>query len=264
MRKRSWRAESREIDLDNPRTTESRRDKLKSHRFLREIYDEWYQLLMDSLPEKHETVLELGSGPGFLKDRIPNLVTSDVMQIEGVDRVENATQLTFDTSSLDAIVMTDVFHHIQRPREFLNEANRCLRVGGRLIMIEPWCNPWSKIVYRWFHHEPFEPNAKTWELPEGGPLSIANGALPYICFSRDFVRFSRLYPSLRLRVVEPFMPFTYLLSGGFSFTVPLSPKSYRYVRCTERMLGERKWGMFALLVLERTQDHGLGSSQENA
>jgi ubiquinone/menaquinone biosynthesis C-methylase UbiE len=47
--------------------------------------------------------------------------------------------------------MTDVFHHIPKPEAFLKEASRCLRPGGRIVMIEPWICGWSKLVYGYLH-----------------------------------------------------------------------------------------------------------------
>jgi ubiquinone/menaquinone biosynthesis C-methylase UbiE len=62
--------------------------------------------------------LEIGSGAGFLKTYIPSLFTSEVMEVKNVDLVADATQLPFPNDSLDAIVMTDVLHHIPSPKEF--------------------------------------------------------------------------------------------------------------------------------------------------
>lgn len=83
-------------------------------------------------------------------------------------------------------------------------------------MIEPWVTPWSRFVYTYLHHEPFEPEAQSWEFPSAGPLSGANSALPWIVFSRDREQFIREFPLLGLESIKPAMPFLYLLSGGVS------------------------------------------------
>lgn len=253
MTERGFRRQVQTWDLDDPRATEQHRRMLQSRPFLRMIYDEWYAKLNSSLPPTSARVLELGSGPGYLRETLPELITSDIQQLPWVDRVEDATNLKFDAGSLDAIVMTNVFHHIQDPHAFLSEASRCLRPGGRVVMIEPWTTSWSRLVYRWLHHEPFDPDAVSWELPAGGPLSVANGALPYICFSRDLKTFAHRHPNLEVRTTQPFMPVSYLLSGGFSIPVPLPVSWYRPIRRAERTLLEPRFSMFALIVLERTE-----------
>ena len=95
----------------------------------------------------------------------------------GVDRVVDARALAFDDNALDGIVMVDVLHHIPDVSLFFQEASRCVKAGGLVVMIEPWHTPWSRWVYQNLHHEPFEPTSD-WTIPASGPLSGANGALP--------------------------------------------------------------------------------------
>lgn len=239
-----------QTSLDDPEVTLSRREVLRNKKYLREIYNEWYELLIQELPRDAESILELGSGPGFLKDRLPHVITSEVFDLPGIDCVRDATQLDQEDGSLDAIVMTDVLHHVQDIRAFFREANRCLRPGGRVIAVEPWNTKWSSFVFRNFHHEPFLPFSKDWELPHGGPLSTANGALPYICFERDRKLFESEFPHLTISQMRVLMPISYLLSGGFSSPSLMPCWAYRLIRRFERSVHERKWGMFALIVLE--------------
>lgn len=169
----------------------------------------------------------------------------------GVDRVVDARQLPFADGALNAIVMTDVFHHIPDVRRFLREASRCLRPGGKVVMIEPWRTPWSEWVYTRLHPEPFLPAVEGWELPEGGPLSVANGALPWMVFARDRGCFAGEYPELCIRTIRPLMPLAYLVSGGVSLRSLLPGAAYPWVRRFERWLDEGRAGMFALIELER-------------
>lgn len=245
------KSKSPQLSLDDPEVTLHRRKLLQDKKYLHEIYEEWYDLLIQELPQDAQNILELGSGPGFLQDRLPQVKTSEIFELPGIDCVQDATHLDEDDDSLDAIVMTDVLHHVQDIRAFFHEASRCLRPGGKMVAIEPWNNSWSSFIYRNFHHEPFLPSTEHWELPEGGPLSTANGALPYICFERDRGIFEKEFPQLIILRIRVLMPISYLLSGGFSLPSLVPRSTYRLIRRGERLLHERKWGMFALIVLEK-------------
>ena len=90
--------------------------------------------------------------------------------------------------------MTNVLHHLPNPADFLAESLRCVRQGGVIAMIEPWVRSWSRLVYRLLHYESFQLDARDWGFPGSGPLSGANGALPWIILQRDRARFEREFP----------------------------------------------------------------------
>jgi SAM-dependent methyltransferase len=244
---------TRGLDLDDPRTTHLRRRILAEKRFLRRIYEEWYGAIAASLPPGEGPVLELGSGAGFLADFIPRLVRSEVFYIEGIDLVLDGLALPFRDGSLRGVAMTNVLHHLPRPLRFFAEAARAVRPGGVVTMIEPWVTPWSRWFYTRFHHEPFLPEAPEWEIPSGGPLSGANGALPWILFHRDRERFEREAPEWHVRSIEPLISFRYLVSGGMSLRSLTPAASYPLWRGLERALSplSGQLAVFAHIVLER-------------
>lgn len=245
----------RGIDTDDPRAIPLRRRLIRERPFLRRIYDEWYATVAASLPPGPGAVLELGAGAGFLKDVIPGLVTSELSVQEGVRLVLDGQMMPIANGALRAVVMTNVLHHLPESRRFLREAARTVRPGGRLVMIEPWVSKWSAFIYRQLHHEPFVPDAATWEFPRGGPLSAANIAVPWILFVRDRSMFEREFPQWRLRVMRPSMPFRYFVSGGVSARALTPSWTFGLWRGLERMLEPwmTHWGMFVHIVLERTE-----------
>lgn len=247
---------TRGLDIDDPLTTDLRRQVLAEKRFLRRIYEEWYGRLAASLPEGTEPVLELGSGAGFLDDFVPGVVRSEVFYTAGVAAVLDGLALPFAEGSLRGVVMTNVLHHLPRPAQLCAEAARCVRPGGVLSMIEPWVTPWSRLVFTRLHHEPFLPESPEWEPPPGRPLTRANGALPWILFARDRERFEREVRGWRVRRIEPMMPLRYLLSGGISLRGLAPAASYGLWTGLERMLAplSGRLAMFAHVVLERTRD----------
>lgn len=241
---------TRGLDVDDPRTTLLRREIIQKKGFLNRIYREWYARLAASM-RPGARFLELGSGAGFFREVAPNLITSEVFSTPGVDRIVDAQQLPFSKDELDGIVMTDVFHHIPDVARFFREATRCIKAGGRVVMIEPWNTPWSRWVYRRLHSEPFEPDGG-WTIPATGPLSGANGALPWILFERDRERFQREFPEWRIDSIELLMPFSYLLSGGVSLRALVPGWAYRPIRCIEDKFNQKRWAMFALVELRKS------------
>lgn len=247
---------ARGVDIDSPAATNLRQGLIQSKPFLRRLYREWYGLLARHVPAGPGGVLELGSGAGFLREHIPDLITSDVLTCQGACVVLDGRALPFGPETLRAVVMTNVFHHIPEACRFFAEAERCLRPGGTVAMIEPWVSDWSRWVYARLHHEPFEPGERQWEFPSSGPLSGANQALAWMVFSRDRERFAREFPGLTLRVVRPFMPFSYVLSGGVSLRGLAPGWAYPAVRWAEEAVPglAPRAAMFALVVLEKTRD----------
>ena len=245
---------TRHFDLDDPRTTECRRDIIREKPFLKRVYDDWYRLISAALPNDQGPVLELGSGAGFLREFVPReLITSERFYCAGVDAILDAQALPLEGGSLRGIVMTDVLHHLPRVRAFFREAERTLRPGGIIVMIEPWVTTWSQWVYTRLHHEPFRPEARDWEFPDAGPLSSANGALPWIVFVRDRASFEREFPGLRIETITPFMPFRYLVSGGVSLRPSMPAWTYSGWSRLETSLAPlmHRWAMFAFIVLRR-------------
>jgi SAM-dependent methyltransferase len=252
-RPKAWLAHplTRGCDVDDPQTTSLRRRIIKEKIFLRRIYEEWYASVITDLPRGSEPVLELGSGAGFMNDFIPGLITSEVFVCPNIAVVLDAMNLPFADNSLRAVVMTDVLHHIPDVRRFFNEATRCVRAGGAIIMIEPWVTSWSRLIYSRFHHEPFEPQARQWDFPTTGPLSGANGALPWILFVRDREPFGHDFPEWEIKSIKPMMPFRYLVSGGFSMRSLVPNWSFGVWHFLEKLLapGMDFWAMFARIVL---------------
>src|SRR5437867_4413096 len=106
---------TRGLDIDDPRTTRLRRRILREKPFLRRIYEEWYAAIAATLPPGSGPVLELGSGAGFLAEFVPDLITSEVFHVPGIDLVLDGAALPFKEGSLRAVAMTNVLHHLPRP-----------------------------------------------------------------------------------------------------------------------------------------------------
>ena len=103
---------------------------------------------------KINTILELGCGVGFvsayLAENYPFNVYStdfDSEQIETAKniqpeiknlcfQVEDASQLTFEDSSIDLVISQNVFHHVPNWQEAVKEISRILCPGGYLTWLD--------------------------------------------------------------------------------------------------------------------------------
>jgi SAM-dependent methyltransferase len=242
-------------DMDSPDMSALHGRIIRGKRFCRETYLSFYRDFQRvAAPFGPGALLvELGSGGGFIKEVMPAVVTSEVVPVPGVDRAFSALDMPFQDGTVDAFFMKDVLHHLSDARRFFRELDRCLKPGGRVLMVEPANTLWGRFILKNFHHEMFDVSAG-WGVGEGGRLSLGNGAIPWIIFHRDRALFEEEFPSLRLRRFEAHTPVRYLLSGGLSLRQLLPDFLYKPVRWLEAALSPlNPWiGMFLTVELEKS------------
>lgn len=235
-------------NLDDPGRIEELRNLIQGKAGLKSYYLDVYRRYSECLERcpREGIALELGSGGGFVKEIIPELVTSDALPYSGVDRVIDATKMPFEDASLKAIFMVNVFHHIPDVAAFLKEAERCLRPEGHLLIVDqhPGWIGWP--IYRFMHHEPFDTKAKDWRFDSTGPVSGANGALAWIVFQRDQDKFKALFPKLGILRYEPHTPLGYWLSGGLKRWSLVPKWSVSWIRQLDQLLlrASKEFGAF--------------------
>ena len=227
---------------------------IRNKPFLSRLYADFYEEIRLAMPEGvHGPVVELGAGAGFFKNHLPQLITGDVLPSRFIDVCFDARHLPFKPDSLKGIAMLNVFHHIPSAGLFLSDAQRCLKRGGVVVMIEPWITFWSHLIYKLLHHEATDTSQRGWDFESSGPLSGANQALPWIIFKRDGILFERIFPNLRIEAIRPHTPLRYLASGGLSHTATAPISWYApLVRMETRAQPLRRgFSMFATIILKR-------------
>ncbi len=222
---------------------------------LRVVYDDLFRRIADACVPG--MTLEIGGGSGNLAERLPDVVASDIQYAPWLNLVADAQRLPFAAGALGNIVMLDVLHHIEYPVSFLREAERVLRPGGRVVMIEPAITLGSTLFYRFVHEEPVDmsrdPLATGEVRPDRDPYE-SNQALPTLIATRHRERFHRALPHLRIADVKWFSFAIYPLSGGFkpwslvnAAAARLGLKVERYL---EPLLG-RVLGFRMVLIVEK-------------
>ena len=204
---------------------------------LRAIYAEWFERITQQLSRAEGPTIELGCGIGAYKAFRAETVATDVVATPWTDAVVDAQRLPYPDSSVANLVLIDVLHHLPRPGRFLAEAERALRPGGRVVMVEPYCSPISTPLYRIFHSERTDLRVDPFgerEQSDRDPFE-SNQALPTLIFWRHLERFRALHPRLEVVRRERFALIAYPLSGGFSGRQLVPHRLLAVLRLAERV-----------------------------
>jgi SAM-dependent methyltransferase len=228
---------------------------------LRACYAQWYGRLRSALPPRElGTWVELGSGPGFAGELIPEMVLTDIVKAPWHARQVAAESLPFADGELGALVLFDVLHHVAAPAAFFAEAARTLRPGGRVLLLEPYISPLSYFIYHFLHPELVDMSADPLALPASGAGLIkdpfvSNQAVPTLIFCRgQGRRFARMFPSLAVVRVVRLAGLAYPATGGFSRRAMLPFPLWRALFALENHLPElvfRLLGFRLFVVIER-------------
>jgi SAM-dependent methyltransferase len=224
-------------DLDDPARYDEIRRRVRGKPALealyREVYDEFAACLARCPPAGG--VLEIGSGAGFAREVVPELIASDILPYPGLDVVLDARRLPFGAATLRAILLFNVFHHIPDAGAFLAECERVLRPGARMLIVDPHPGIVGGPILRWIHHEPYDATGG-WTFESTGALSGANTVLCWIVFRRDRAVFERRCPGLSLVRYQPVSPLRYWLSGGLKWWTLLPSALFPAATALDRRL----------------------------
>ena len=222
---------------------------------VRELYYKWFELIRERLAGVAGPTVELGGGLGHFREIVPEALVTDIEPTPWADAVVDAEQLPYDDGSIANLVLFDVFHHLPVPARFLDEASRTLAVGGRVVMLEPYCSPVSTFAYRHLHHEPVALHVDPFsETPQSTAEAMdSNTALPTLAFFRHRDRFGERWPAMTVVETQRLSFLAYPLSGGFSRRQLLPRRLISMLETFERSLAPLAplAAFRCLVVLER-------------
>jgi SAM-dependent methyltransferase len=225
---------------------------------LRDVYSDFYRTIAAQLRGCPDgPIVECGSGIGNLKSVIPHAIATDLFPNPWLDRTENVYRLSFADESLAAVILFDVFHHLEFPGEALREIRRVLLPEGRLVIFEPGMGLLGRVILGTAHHEPLAMRqAIRWlPPPDWDPLNstyyAAQGNSWRIFVRREFNR--EIERDWNVASVEPMVALRWLLTGGFRGPLLLRKWMIPLVRLLESMLGlmPKTFASRLLVVLEK-------------
>lgn len=183
--------------------------------YIKNLYRVAFEGIKRQLPQQSTRILEVGSGSVLSREYVPTAMFTDVEFQIGLDAVLRSEQLPIRTSSLDAILLKDSFHHIPDIEAFLDEAFRALRPLGRVIVFDPYWGALARFVYRFLHQERFDTRTADWTFRSTSAWD-SNQALSYILLRRDRDKFTKRFPGFSITETGPLIGPSFLLSGGVS------------------------------------------------
>ena len=243
-------------NIDDIQTTVLHRNIIKKKHFLYKLFQEHYSIFKKNIEDIPDGLkIELGSGGGFLKEVINDVVTSDVLELPDVDKVIFAEKIPYPDKSVAAFFLLGTLHHIKEPEKFFSEINRCMKPGGKIIMIEPANTLFSRFFFKYIHHEQFDEKKDDWKVEGKGRLGDANLAIPWIIFIRDREKFLKKYPELEIFQIKKHTPFRWFLSGGLSYRQFVPSASFGLFTGIEKLLSpfSNTLGSFMTIVLKKSK-----------
>lgn len=95
----------------------------------------------------HERILDIGGGTGYLANCLigecneiyildeSEDMLSHVNEREGIHKIlGNAVNMTVKSGSMDIVILSDIFHHIEEQEKLLDESFRVLKQGGKILI----------------------------------------------------------------------------------------------------------------------------------
>lgn len=164
--------------------------------------------------------IEFGAGIGASRDFIfaEKYMLTDFLDSNWLDKKNvDALNSGMPSQSFEFVVASNMIHHLAFPKNFLDECQRILKPGGRLIIQEIHTSLTMRIILRLMRHEGFDETVNVFDETKpcnqiDDPWS-ANCSIPKILFN-SHEKFERHYPTWQVIHDKKVEFLQFLNSGG--------------------------------------------------
>lgn len=227
---------------------------------IRACYERWRRMIRPWAREGR--TLEVGAGAGLMKELWgEGLEATDILETPWIDFTMDAQRMHLPDATYDNVLCIDALHHFEDPHAFIDEAARVAKDGGRLLFLEPWITPLSRLVYGMAHHE--RVYFKAYQHPDAARSDpwAGNMAVPKMIFQIERASWPARHPEWKPLLLKPFSVLDFQVAGGFkSWSLAPWPRLYDLCLRVDDMLGfAMPLAAFRVLaVFERAARHEPG------
>lgn len=112
-------------------------------RFWSPLREKEVRTLVSGLDLAGKRILNVGAGRTNLTNELLGQAPGEILNVDienspNLDLTASATELPFDDGAFDAVIFLRVLHHIHDFRKALEEALRCTKSGGHILLSEPY------------------------------------------------------------------------------------------------------------------------------
>jgi len=195
---------------------------------------------MNEYIDAEDTVVEFGCGAGFSRLYLnsKNLILTDYIENDWVDKQVDAMNPPFEAASVDVILCSHMIHHMAKPVTFFKKVYPMLRDGGRIVIQDLNTALGLRLLLRVMRHEGWSYDIDVFDENEvtndpNDPWS-ANCAIPELLFesSETFERHVPGYEVIKNDLNECLM---FPLSGGVIAKTPV-PELPKFLLSTVKQL----------------------------
>lgn len=182
-----------------------------------------YNWMRDYLSEGMKGV-ELGAGIGLSKNYLSEFdyELTDCYRHKWLDKVVDAMNLPYENESIDFLILSNVIHHVSQPLVFLKEAQRILKKGGKIIMIDVKCSLAVRLLFRLLDHEGYSYDVDVFDtsirVNDPDQPWLANNAVCDLLFENKDLFEKKT--GFKILLDKPIEFFVFLFSGGISNEFP--------------------------------------------
>jgi len=214
---------------------------LKNNNNYKFLIEKRYNFVKNNI-NKDSLSLEIGAGNSdldkFLFDS--SIIKSDIIYKKNNDLIFDCHKIPFKDNLFDNVVCLNCIHHFSNPIIALSEIIRVLKVGGKIIIIEPNSSPILRLFLKLFNHENYDEKIDYFNLSD---ITIkepndGNNAIASILFAENS-KFFEIFDEVKIVSKHYSELFIFLNSSGIGVNAPYIPlplKILKIINCLDKIL----------------------------